>query len=688
MKRIFFRTSLFLFSVLLISACNIQNQPKQTTAMTSIDATIQQMVIDSLIKKFPDADKSRIETGVRQTAYFWRNEDGNPEAFKNFCLFNFTASTAELDSVYFRIARNLEILNGNFNQMSVLLKEPLHMPMGENTPVDMMFGGYEPSSHLKSDFFQNKLAFYILLNFKYYSLSEKLNLQENWSRKEWGYARLGDLITSRVPSDLNLKYGDIVTKADAYITHYNIYMGNLRNGKKDSAIFPQNMKLISHWGLRDELKANYALNEGLEKQKIIYEVMKRIIHQEIPSQVINSEKYLWNPFENKIYTDGKEVNATPEDNIRYQTLLSNFKALKDMDPYNPFFPTYIQAKFNSDMEIPQQEVEKLFRELVGSPQVKKVAALIESRLGRKLEPFDIWYDGFKSRSNIKEDDLTKKVQKEYASAAELEKKLPLILKKLGFTAEKSKDIGSKIRVDAARGSGHAWGAAMKGDKARLRTRVAEGGMDYKGFNIAMHELGHCVEQTMTLYDIDHYLLNGVPNTAFTEALAFVFQERDLQILGIKNPDPLHKEMMALDIFWGCYEIMGVSLVDMNVWKWLYAHPNASKKELKDAVLRISKEIWNKYYADVFGVKDQPILAIYSHMIDNPLYLSAYPIGHLIQYQLEKQLEGKDFGKEVMRIYAAGRITPDAWMKNATGQSLSNKPLLEAVENAVEKVAKK
>jgi hypothetical protein len=76
------------------------------------------------------------------------------------------------------------------------------------------------------------------------------------------------------------------------------------------------------------------------------------------------------------------------------------------------------------------------------------------------------------------------------------------------------------------------------------------------------------------------------------------------------------------------------------------------------------------------------------MIDNPLYLSAYPIGHLIQYQLEKQLEGKDFGKEVMRIYAAGRITPDAWMKNATGQSLSNKPLLEAVENAVEKVAKK
>jgi oligoendopeptidase F len=146
--------------------------------------------------------------------------------------------------------------------------------------------------------------------------------------------------------------------------------------------------------------------------------------------------------------------------------------------------------------------------------------------------------------------------------------------------------------------------------------------------------------------------------------------------------------MALDIFWGCYEIMGVSLIDMEVWKWLYAHPAANKKELKDAVVRISKDVWNKYYADVFGVKDQPILAIYSHMIDNPLYLSAYPIGHLIQYQLEKQLEGKDFGKEVMRIFSAGRIAPDAWMKNATGQSLSNKPLLEAVNVAVDKVGAK
>ncbi|NJK94771.1 MAG: hypothetical protein HC905_07515 [Bacteroidales bacterium] len=380
---------LIILTVFMFDACKMQTQPKTTTAMTNIDPTVQKMVVDSLLKKYPEADKSRIETGIKQTAYFWRPADGTPETFKNFCLENFTADPADLDSAYFRISRNLEILYGNFNKMSVLLKEPLHMPMGNISAVDMMFGGYEASSHLEEDFFSNKLAFYILLNFKYYSLTEKLKLQSNWNRKEWGYARLGDLVTSRVPSELNLKYGDIVTKADAYISDYNIYMGNLRNGKTDSLLFPQDMKLISHWGLRDELKSHYADKQGLEKQQIIYEVMKRIIHQDIPSEVINSDKYLWNPYENKIFNNGNEIDINPEENIRYQTLLSNFKALKEMDSYNPFFPTFIQAKFNAEMEIPQEEVEKLFRELVGSEEVKKVAALIESRLGRKLEPFDI-----------------------------------------------------------------------------------------------------------------------------------------------------------------------------------------------------------------------------------------------------------------------------------------------------------
>ena len=98
----------------------------------------------------------------------------------------------------------------------------------------------------------------------------------------------------------------------------------------------------------------------------------------------------------------------------------------------------------------------------------------------------------------------------------------------------------------SRGAGHAMGAERRGDKAHLRTRVEAGGMDYKGYNIAVHELGHNVEQTFSLYDIDHTLLAGVPNTAFTEALAFLFQARDLELLGRPRPGGEAERLRVLD----------------------------------------------------------------------------------------------------------------------------------------------
>jgi hypothetical protein len=102
-------------------------------------------------------------------------------------------------------------------------------------------------------------------------------------------------------------------------------------------------------------------------------------------------------------------------------------------------------------------------------------------------------------------------------------------------------------------------------------------MDYKGYNIAIHEFGHNVEQTISLYDVDHYTMSGVPNTAFTEALAFIYQTRDLELLGIQTNEPNVEYLNTLDKLWGSYEIMGVSLVDMAVWRWMYDNPDATQQ---------------------------------------------------------------------------------------------------------------
>lgn len=648
--------------------------------MSSLESKTISNTINSLISKYGNTNQLRINKGVNQAAAFWTATDGNAADFQTFCENNFINDVIELDMVFNKLSTNLEILFGNYNKISVDLKLPLHLDMGKLLPIDEILGSYDVSAHFNDDMFNNKLAFITLLNFPFYSLKEKTESGKNWNRKQWAFARMGDLFTSRIPAELLLKVSEAQTASDTYISDYNIMMGKLLD-QKGNSLFPKEMKLITHWGLRDELKSNYT-KTGLEKQKMVYEVMKHIINQDIPSEVINNDKYNWNPYTNKISENGKEIVSKPEPDTRYKFLLNNFKALKATDKYCPSYPTYISRAFDQGMEIPQEDVEKLFVEFVSSPQVKEVAKIISKRLGRKLQPFDIWYDGFKARNSINEDELSAKTKAKYPNKEAFEKDLPEILVKLGFLKEKANSITSKIMVDASRGAGHAWGAQMKTDKARLRTRIGTDGMNYKGYNIAIHEFGHNVEQTISLQNVDYYILNGVPNTAFTEALAFNFQKRDLELLGIKNEDVLKEHLATLDNFWACYEIMGVSILDMNVWKWLYQNPNATPSQLKEYVVTKSKEIWNQYYAPIFGIKDQPILAIYSHMIDAPLYLSAYPVGHLIDFQIENQIKGKNFADEVYRMYTQGKVIPQYWMKNAIKNEISIQPMLNSTNEAL------
>jgi hypothetical protein len=640
---------------------------------TGISPQSIEKAIVSLSEK-DTANRSMIERGVKQVAKLWQEQDGTDEDFFHFCRENYYADAQEKEQVFLKISNYLEAIYGHFNEMTLQLQRTLHETSDTILGIDERFAAYNPSTHFSDDFYANKIAFIIALNFPELSLEEKDALGNN--RLAWAYARLGGLFTSRIPAQLQQAYSESGSDADIYISAYNIYAGHLldKAGKK---IFPEDLILLSHWNLRDEIKANYNRGgEGLNKQQTIYETMKRIISQEIPKEVINSGNYDWNPFTNTVYQAATPIAGTAENTVRYEKFLNNFKALQAIDKYTG--NTYIERNFSDDMEISIEDAEALFKEYLSAPELKKAGKIVAERLGRNLEAFDIWYDGFKARSNLNEDLLSEKTRALYPNAEAMEKQLPVILIKLGFTKERAAYIAAKVSVDAARGSGHAWGAAMKGQKSHLRTRIAPEGMDYKGYNIAIHEFGHNVEQTLSLYDVDYYLLSGVPNTAFTEALAFVFQKRDLELLSIENRDSQKEISDVLDKAWGMYEICGVSMLDIAVWKWLYANPNASPEQLKEATIRLSKEIWNEYFAPVFGIKDETILAVYSHMISYPLYLSAYAFGQIIEFQLEKYLNDKNFAGEVERIYRLGRLTPNQWMQQATGKSLSVEPLLQAL----------
>lgn len=648
----------------------------------TITKTDVQTTIDTMLNIFGNAWQENIERGVNQVALFWEKTDGNKNDFKQFCINNFIADSTQKHLLFERLCENFESIYGLNNKMMVNLLRPLHVTNYPSLPIDNLFGAWNPAAHLEDDFYANKIAFHIMLNFPFYTLEEKNTLGKTWSNTQWGYARLGDIFTTRIPAQELQNIATAINNADNYISNYNIYMGNLIDNNGVSH-FPKDMLLISHWGLRDELKSQYANKEnGIQKQQLIYEVMKRIIRQEIPQNVINSNDCQWNPYKNTCSKNGQEINFSAEPSTRYQHLLECFLAMKAVDKYSPLYPTYISRTFEQDLEISQEELENIFVTFLSSPEVAMVGELIKQRLGRNLQAFDIWYDGFKERSNINPALLDQLTTKKYPNKSAFVADLPIIMQKLGFTSDLANFVCSHITVDASVGAGHAWEAKTKDDNARLRTRIGENGMDYKGYNIGIHEFGHNVEQTITLHNVPNYMLAGVPNTAFTEALAFIFQKRDMELLGMPSKDTLSQYYTTLDIFWGCYEIMGVALLDMRVWKWMYENPDCDAKLLQNAVIDLATNIWNEFYAPIFGIKNEPILAIYSHMIDAPLYLSAYPIGHIIEFQLENYLSNKIIGEEVPDIFANGRLTPQIWLSKGLNTQLSINPLLEETNKAV------
>jgi hypothetical protein len=661
-----------------------------------ISQTTTQQAVASVLATHPQADSAMLTRGAKQVAALWRESDGTEMDYQTLIASSYAATDAEKEQLYNRMAFILEQCRQSADMLNSTLQEPTTLlGKGDPTQIDWIISGYSPMAHFAEDMFANKIAHICVLNFPQYSLEEKNTLGKDWTRKEWAYARLGDIFSSRVPGHVVANYSQALSEAENYIAGYNIMMHCLRN-EQGEQLWPEPMVLLSHWNLRDELKSNYAeaKGEGLEargreKQEIIYQVMLRIIRQEIPDCVVNSDQYLWAPYSNTATPINEEIHnskfLTQNSNSRYQQIINIFHAAQQIDAYRSDAPTHVLRTFNEDLQIPFEEIEALFTQLISSDEVKQVAAIIRERLGRDLRPYDIWYDGFKSRSSISEDVLTAETQKRYPDAYAFEKDMPRMLMDLGFASDKANAIASHIVVEAARGSGHARPCVGREQPARLRTRVSNKGMDYKGYNIAVHEFGHNVEEVISLYDIDYYTLAGIPNTGFTEASAFLFQERDLQLLHHSTQSQPHADQL-FDLIWGMYEIMGVSLVDMRMWQWLYANPKATAADLREAVIRIASEVWNQYYAPVLGEKDSPLLAIYSHMIGYALYLPAYPIGNLVQYQLEEHLAqcetAQEWAQEYTRIYQQGCLTPDAWMRGAVGSPMSVEPILNAVREAL------
>lgn len=651
-----------------------------------------------LVSRYGAERRERLARGMRQVADFWRDEDGGAADFEEFVRTNFAGDEETLEAMFERFEFVLEKTFGHMAEVSRALSRQADLDIGPLYPFDRVMAAYSPFAHLGDDFFANKLAFTVLLNFPLTTLEQRLGEGAKWNRRQWAETRLAQHFSKRIPAEVNLAVARAYAASDQYIADYNIWMHHLVDDE-GNRLFPPGMRLLSHWNLRDQIKADYGGGENaLERQRLIRTVMERIIDQTIPAVVVDNPHVDWNPLTNEVRKAevndsgteppaGLAVSAEREPDTRYRMLLGTFLASRLVDEYSPTAPTLISRRFDENREIPEERVEEMLVKACSSPLYARAARIAEKRLGRPLEPFDIWYTGFRSTGKYSEPELDRITRERYPAAKDFERDIPRMLRAFGFPAARADYIAANIVVEPARGSGHAAGAGMCSAPARLRTRVGRDGMDYKGFNIAVHELGHNVEQVLSLCDVDHYMLRGVPNTAFTEAFAFVFQENDLMLLGLEpDSDPLSEALAVVGELWVTVEIGAVSLVDMKIWRWMYDNPEATPAELREAMLGIAREVWNSYFADIFGARDVTLLAVYSHIIHSFLYVPDYALGHMIALQVKEQMrKAGNIGVEFERMAVAGCIAPDLWMQNATGSDVGVEAMLEAVERALEKL---
>ncbi len=128
---------------------------------------------------------------------------------------------------------------------------------------------------------------------------------------------------------------------------------------------------------------------------------------------------------------------------------------------------------------------------------------------------------------------------------------------------------------------------------------------------------------------------------------------------------------------------------MAIWHWMYDHPNATPAELKKATLQLAKDTGTSTTRRSSEKKDVVLLGVYSHIIHSFLYLPDYPLGHLIALQIEEQVKkGGSVGSEVERMAVVGNVTPDVWMKSATGEGVGAEAMLEAAERALKTMSAK
>src|SRR2546423_8702 len=252
-------------------------------------------LVELLVRKHGEAQRPRVERGLRQVAAMWRTQDGDDRARRAFAEEWFEPDPQKLSTLLGRFEEMLEQVDGYFVDIQREMRKHSDVELGPLLPIDEQFGALDLSAHASDDLFQSRLAFIALLNFPLPTLDEMLAQGPKWSRAEWAAVRLTRRFALRPSAEALQARSKAAADAEVYVAGYNLWMHHAltREGKR---LFPKGVRLLSHWNLRDQIKADYAEPDaalGLARQRLIGAILQQIVAQTIPQAVIDDPRLDW-----------------------------------------------------------------------------------------------------------------------------------------------------------------------------------------------------------------------------------------------------------------------------------------------------------------------------------------------------------------------------------------------------------
>ena len=631
-------------------------------------------IVEKLVKQHGARCKSDARRGVQACARVWDFKASQLSSFEEFCLEQYVPPGKQRTLLLERLDEFHHHVTGNMGATTKVVRAGLDIADRPFSAAEKVFGAFSVSSHLSEDYRRFHIASLAQLNF---GTDERSTPRK---REGWAARRLGHVGREVVPAELLARMSTVQSEADRFISAYNLHLGKIDFG--DSRIrFPANTVLVSHWGLRDYMMSLHGSKNALIKQRAILDLMERVVDGKVPAEVLDNPKAQWNIASARLRVNGTTKPAKGHGPLRWAKFRDIWQLHRKIDQYR-LHGNLIDQKFKLERELPEEKVVGILTKILSSPVAERVGRFMRDKLGRDLEPFDIYFKDFltdgKGKTPLKFD-----IRKRYPDSKALHASIGDILVRLGWKKKRAEWIASRIRVDNGRSAGHAWPPHVDHDLQLLRVRVDKKGCDELNFETFMHELGHCVEGVLTSYEMDYKVLWGVPNTAFTEGFAFTFQDKTDPILGRRLKSA--SDVVTVLRFWEPFEIAGPALTEIRFFHWLYKNPNATAAQMLRAVRRIGDEVWEQFYARIFGPESRGLMSVYSHMLWGDFYLAEYPMGHVIAYQIRKYLADKSLSDEMERICALGNIYPEEWMKSAVGQQISVDPLLRDAAAALKRL---